>query len=287
MDTAATPSLLAAHADWCRQRQHDLLAADSPLGWIGLHWLEAGVSAVGSGADGPLSLPASAPVRLGELRWQDGLPYWRSAVAGVSVDDQPAPPDHWLLLRTDHAGPPSVLRQGELAAFLIEREGRLALRVKDLAWRCQWPSAPQLDCATYDPAWRLPARWQHLPEPLSLEIPTVSGDLKTVMLTGQVLFTAPGESTERPLLPMQADADGIFLVFRDAGSGKTSYGAGRFLRLAAPVSWDDGAPLKLDFNYAYNPPCAFTAFAACPLPPPENWLPFLVPVGEQTFSKPA
>jgi uncharacterized protein (DUF1684 family) len=266
-----------AHADWCRQRREHLLGPDSPVGWVGLLWLTPGDTDIGP--------EAGLPETVGELRWQGAETLWRSAVAGVTVDGQPAPVGAWLPLRSDAAGQPSRLRHGDHEAFLIEREGKLALRVKDLAWLAAWPAAPRLEGATYDPAWRLSACWEQLAEPIHIEIPTVTGDLKPVTLTGQLRFTALGDSAERVLLPMQVDADGIFLVFRDAGSGKFGYGAGRFLRLPVAGELLEGTPLILDFNYAYNPPCAFTVFAACPLPPPENWLPFAVPAGEKKWSK--
>lgn len=282
-----SPDFPAAWQHWCEQRQHHLRSADSPLGWVGLHWLDRGENRAGSAADCPLTLPAGLPPELGRLRWTaEGL-HWCSSVAGVSIDQQPAATGEWLPVRSDAAGAPSLLRYADCQFFLIEREGKLALRVKDLCWLASWPAPPTLDHAAYDAGWCLPARWQTLAEPLSIEIPTVTGDLKPVTVTGQVVTTLPGDSAERALLPMQADADGIFLVFRDAGSGRFGYGAGRFLRLAVPASLVDGTPLTLDFNYAYNPPCAFTAFAACPLPPPENWLPLAVPVGEKKFAKPA
>jgi uncharacterized protein (DUF1684 family) len=78
---------------------------------------------------------------------------------------------------------------------------------------------------------------------------------------------------------MAVGDDEIFFVFRDRTSGKETYGAGRFLK-ANPAA---GGCMTLDFNRACNPPCAFTPFATCPLPPPENWLPFAVPAGEKKW----
>jgi uncharacterized protein (DUF1684 family) len=84
------------------------------------------------------------------------------------------------------------------------------------------------------------------------------------------------------LLPMAESDQDVLFVFRDRTSGRDSYGAGRFLTAAPAV---DGR-IRLDFNRAYNPPCAFTPFATCPLPPPDNWLPFAVPAGERKWVRP-
>jgi len=90
------------------------------------------------------------------------------------------------------------------------------------------------------------------------------------------------------LLPMAVGDDEVFFVFRDRSSGKETYGAGRFLKVPAATMAATAGPggdgkIGLDFNRAYNPPCAFTSFATCPLPPPENWLPFPVHAGEKKW----
>jgi len=107
-----------------------------------------------------------------------------------------------------------------------------------------------------------------------MEVPNVAGDLKSVEVAWQAVFSFDGQ--EFGLLPMAVGEDEVFFVFRDQTSGRQSYGAGRFLKTGPAV---DGR-IVLDFNRATNPPCAFTSFATCPLPPPENWLPFAVMAGE-------
>ena len=129
----------------------------------------------------------------------------------------------------------------------------------------------------YDPAWVIDADWQVLAQPLVIEVPNLAGDLKPVAVTHQAVFEVAGERVT--LLPMSVSEQEVFFVFRDRSSGRETYGAGRFLKAVPPV----GGRIRLDFNFAFNPPCAFTAFATCPLPPPENWLPFTVPAGERKW----
>lgn len=251
----------ARHQRW---RQRRLAELDTPEGWpglIGLFWLEPGANAVGAAPECPVRLP-EGPARLGVLEWQGEAVTWRP---------EDGPP---LALQTDAAGEPTPVALGAFKFFIIEREGRLAVRLRDLQWREKQPFAG-IDCFAYDPAWHIEATWETLAEPVRMEVPTVTGELKTVEVRHRAVFERQGETVA--LLPMEVGADGAFFVFRDATSGKVSYGAGRFLRAPPP---QDGR-VVLDFNRAYSPPCAFTPFATCPLPPPENWLSLAVTAGEK------
>lgn len=119
-----------------------------------------------------------------------------------------------------------------------------------------------------------------------MTVPNVSGDLTTVMVAHQAVFEMDGKLVT--LLPVSVSDKEVFFVFRDHSSGRATYGAGRFLKAPAPTRETSAGPavdgkIYLDFNFACNPPCAFTPFATCPLPPPENWLPFAVPAGEKKW----
>ncbi len=252
---------------WREARLASLLAADSWLSLVGLYWLEPGRHRVGAGPDVALEIPG-LPTLWGELSVQPDGVFWQE-VGSVA----PVP------LHTDQQAQPTVLSYQHLRLFIIEREGRYALRVKDLHWAEQRPFAG-LHYFAYDPGWQISARWQALPTPVTLEVPTQSGDLKVVSVSHQAEFDYQGRTVA--LLPLDIGAESVFFVFRDRTSGKDSYGGGRFLQAPLP---EDGR-LTLDFNRAYNPPCAFTPFAACPLPPPENWLSFAVAAGEKKYSVP-
>lgn len=249
---------------WCKARAASLAVPDSWLGLAGLYLLEAGDNTVGTATDAAVQLPAG-PARLGVLRWVGDELSWRPATG------EPQP------LQTDAGGAPTVVAAGTSAFFVIERDGRRAVRVRDLDWAARQPFAG-VDCFAYDPAWRIEAEWRLLDPPQTMEVPNVSGDLKPVRVEWQAVFRVG--DTEVALLPMSVSESGAFFVFRDASSGRQTYGAGRFLNTTAPA----GGRIVLDFNHAYNPPCAFTAFATCPLPPPENWLAFPVSAGELRYA---
>ena len=248
--------------DAWRQARHDELAApESWLGLIGLFWLAPGLNSVGSAPGSTVQLPGGAP-HLGDLRWQDGRLFWLP-------DDGAA-----LELQTDLNGKPSTINDKNWSFFVVDRNNRLAVRLRDRDWAQNKPFSG-LEYYAYDPAWRIEADWQDLLPPLAMEVPNVAGELKTVQVAQRAVFELAGQVVE--LLPMSVSGDEVFFVFRDRSSGKESYGAGRFLKANVAVN----GKITLDFNFAYSPPCAFTSFATCPLPPPENWLHFAVTAGEK------
>jgi uncharacterized protein (DUF1684 family) len=249
-----------AHEQWREERQRSLQATDSWLGLVGLFWLEEGDNTVGAAPESTVLLP-SGPSQLGVLLWCKGLLRWLPVTGDAQT------------LATDADGAPSIVTSASLAFFVIEREGQLAVRVRDLDWAAKQPFAG-IELFPYDATWRIEADWKPLSPPLTIEVPNVSGDLKPVQIAWQAVFKV-GE-VEVTLLPMSVSESGAFFVFRDVTSGRVSYGAGRFLNASPP----SGGRIVLDFNFAYSPPCAFTPFATCPLPPPENWLSFPVPAGE-------
>ena len=131
---------------------------------------------------------------------------------------------------SDRDGPPTAVDAGNLSFFIVDRDGRLAARVRDRDWAAASPS-PASECFPYDPAWRIVADWQPLVPPMTMEVPDASGELKRVEVGQSASFAVAGEHVE--LLPMSVGADGVFFVFRDRTSGRETYGAGRFLKVPA------------------------------------------------------
>lgn len=254
------------YAAWRQRRLEELTDADGWLSLAGLYWLAAGAQTVGSAADNAVVL-AAGPAHWGVLTVADAI-RWQEA--GRDAID----------LATDRAGPASVVRRDEVSFLLIERDGQIALRLRDNAAPARLAFAG-IPTFPYDAAWQVQARWDATPQ--TLVVATMSGGLETRQLPGRALFDHEGKTYS--LTPLDADEKGLFFVFADQTSGKKdgngTYGAGRFLWARLPEDGPDGEPLVLDFNRAYNPPCAFTPFATCPLAPPENRLPFPVTAGEK------
>lgn len=246
---------------WQQQRYDALAAPDSWLGLVGLFWLEAGENRVGSAADA-LVLLANAPPHLGDLCWQGEKIIWRP-VAGEAIE-----------LQTDRDGQPTIIDYQNWSFFVVDREHRLAVRLRDRNWSSKQHFAG-LDYFDFDPAWQIDADWQALSPPLQMLVPNVSGEQKVVAVSHQAVFEVAGQTVR--LLPMSVSDSEVSFIFRDRSSGNETYGAGRFLKTKVAVN----GKITLDFNFAFNPPCAFTPFALCPLPPPENWLTFAIHAGEK------
>lgn len=243
------------YSQWQAERLAALVAPD---GWLNLTdrvEVASGPQTVGSAPDNALVLTVG-PARLGVL--SVASPANATLLRdGVSHAFQPHP----------GAGP-----RLQIAGLLLEIhtvEGTPALRVRDLS---RHPD-PHLRYFAQDPDWIITAQWQALPEPRRTGIDMVGGRAEVVTITHVARFSHAGHAVT--LLPTHQKAGQPMFVIRDATSGHETYAASRFL-IAEPV----GDNIVLDFNRAHTPPCGFTDFAICPLPPPENRLPFAVRAGE-------
>jgi uncharacterized protein (DUF1684 family) len=252
-----------------------------PTGWlslIGLEWLHEGDNRVGSAADNELVLKAG-PAHLGVVHLAaDGkTSIALAADSGATVDGKTV--REAALVDDMHAAgvAPTTVAFGTANFYVIERDGRKGLRVKDSAAETRAHFAG-IDYFPIDPSWRIEAEWVPFDPPHKLEMGSVIGTIEQVDVPGMAVFQRGGHRFE--LLPYQEEPGGeLFFVLADRTSGKETYGAARFLYAALPK---DGK-VVLDFNKAYNPPCAFTAFATCPLAPPENRLDVAITAGEKKY----
>lgn len=272
----ADPAYVAEVETWRAERLARLTSEDGWLTLIGLHWLEPGANLVGSNPGHRVTLPTEvAPETVATLELREDGTVWLEPVegGGLTVNDEPATA---RALATDATGKPDRLAVGRVRFYLIARSERIGVRVKDPEAATRTGFAG-IESYPVDPAWRVQARFEPYPEPRQVAIPTVLGTEDLMLATGLLHFDAAGqELTLEPYLE-SPDDEQFFLIFRDATSGTDTYGAGRFLSATA-IS--EGVTI-LDFNLAYSPPCAFTPYATCPLPPPQNWLPVAVTAGEQ------
>ncbi len=275
----ADPAYLAKIESWHSERLSRLEAEDGWLSLAGLFWLETGENRLGTAAENTIILPSdSAPKTAAVISLsEDGTATIHAesgvvlTIKGETITDRE--------LTSDEGGAPDIIELGRLRFFVIKRGDRLGVRVKD-------PNAPTrvgfegIDRYPVDPAFRVTARFEAYPEPRELTIATAVGTEDTVLAPGKLHFTINGQQLS--LEPFADSADNeFFIVFRDATSGHDTYGAGRFLSTDAP----DGNIVILDFNKAYNPPCAFTPYATCPLAPSSNQLAVGITAGEKYSGK--
>jgi len=269
--------------DWQRQRLARLTAPDGWLSLIGLEWLAPGDNRVGSAADNDIVLKAG-PAHLGvvTLAQDGGVRIALAPNSGATIDGKPLREAELVDDAKAGAHGPTTVAFGSASFYVIDRDGRKALRVKDANAQTRTHFLG-LDYYPVDPSWRIEADWVPFKPAHKLEIGNVLGSIDAVDVPGKAVFRRDGRTFE--LLPYQEEPGGeLFFVLADRTSGKETYGAARFLYAALPAGGiDQPGKVVLDFNRAYNPPCAFTPFATCPLAPPENRLDIAITAGEKKY----
>jgi uncharacterized protein len=261
-------------AQWRAEREAKLKADDGWLTVVGLHWLHEGVNTVGSDPQSDAPLPPSMPRHVGIITLTKGKVHFKPA-GGVQLKDTGIRLPE-MDLKTDITPDYDRLTIGRVKFFVIEREDRFAVRVKDNDSEAR-KKFTGLRWYPADPSWKFKAKF--IPSPHQVIFDTDVGVKEKDESPGYVTFTRGGK--EYKLEPVKEDDD-LWFVFRDLTSGKTTYGASRFLYTPFPK---DGF-VDLDFNKAENPPCVFTDYATCPLPTPQNRLQIAVAAGEQMYHRP-
>ncbi|WP_421568938.1 DUF1684 domain-containing protein [Stenotrophomonas sp. PD6] len=264
------------HTQWVSQRSADLSKPDGWTSLIGLHWIEAGKGSVGGGADNAIRL-SIAPERLGEVEQRaDGVYFQVAAGVPVTVDGKPVQGEVRLDPEGAGAGTKLGYDEGKGQITAIKRGQRLALRVR----HADAPARRDFAGLSFFPAderWRVQARFVPHPAGRTLPIVNVLGEVADNPNPGYVVFEKEGH--EWRLEALGDPAKGLNLMFQDQTTGRLTYGVGRYLR-TDPVAAD--GTVVVDFNRAHNPPCAYTEFATCPLPPPENRLALQDANGQRT-----
>ena len=275
-DTASQASAhTAAILDW-RQRWHERLASDN--GWltlVGLDWLQEGANRVGSAEGNDIRLPGG-PAEWGTVQLEgDEITFLPAAGAGITVDGAAATAR--VRLVADDQGEPTVVAGGTLSFYVISR-GSYALRVKDTQAPVRL-AFTGVETYPIDAGWRFDARFVAAEPGRTIEIGDVLGHITPMPVLGTVEFEREGQ-TYRLIGLAEEGVDSLWFLFADRTTGRETYGAGRFL-------YSDGMPengrVVVDFNKAYNPPCAFTDYSTCPLPPQENRMDIAVTAGEMDY----
>jgi uncharacterized protein (DUF1684 family) len=273
-------------AAWRAQHVADLL---KPAGWLsltGLEWLEGGDNSFGAAADNKIRLAGNSSGHFGILRLENNSVQLLPPPGGFPPDLQVsgAPAKAQLLpveANNDKNAPHITI--GTLNMYVIRRADRYALRVKN-------SKSPTLvgfhGLKWYEPneKYRVKAKWIPYNPPKSVTLATLAGTTYSQPVPGTAEFVLEGKTFRlEPALEDPA-APQLFFILRDATSAATTYKACRFLYTVLPSRGvDKTGELWLDFNRLENPPCAYTPFATCPLPPPQNRLAIALPVGEKRY----
>ena len=272
--------------DWREQHAVELQKPDSWLALVGLEWLKPGDNSFGSAPDNKIHLPIGAPPQIGILHLEGTTVSLRKPSGGFPegflIDGKQAAPQ---VLHTDSDSDKNDPRLtiGTLTMYVISRGGRFALRIKD-SKSMALSSFHGLRWYPPNARYRVTARWIPYNPHKSTRLATLIGTSYSQPVPGAAEFRLAGKTYRlEPVLEDPAEAK-LFFIIRDTTSTSTTYGACRFLYTGFP---DHGlaqrGTLVLDFNQLENPPCAYTSYATCPLPPPGNRLPIPIPAGEKRY----
>lgn len=251
-----------------------------PEGWathLGLWWLKPGTNRIGTDSAFAIPLPANrSPRVLGDVIVEgDSARFVGARGVAIRVDSQPltAP----ITLHSDVEGKQTVLRTGSLVISYITRSGRKGIRIKDTLNVARTTFVGHQYFPT-DTSWRVTARFIPREKADSMDMIDVLGIETRMWWPGELRFTTRGKEHVLQVIREPEDhGEQLFVMFKDSTNLKETYPAMRYMYVAAP---DSLGRTVLDFNQSYSPPCAFTAYATCPLPPKGNTLPLRITAGE-------
>jgi uncharacterized protein (DUF1684 family) len=273
----------AAHKNeiqkWQSQRLASLTKEDGWLTLVGLFWLDKDENKFGSDPKNPIVLPKDkAPGVAGSISLQKGqvLLTVRPG-AEMTADNKPVTTLE-LKADTDDNGP-TILKLNSLLINVIKRGDRVGVRVKDTESRTR-REFKGLEYYPIDPRWRIEARFEPYQPAKAIPITNVLGMTDDEASPGALAFDVDGKTYRIDPILEKGETD-WFVMIADETTGKETYGAGRYLYVSPP---DATGKVVIDFNKTYSPPCAFTNFATCPLPPRQNHLPFRVDAGEKKYT---
>jgi len=265
-------AFMKEHEEWQENRVTRLKAETGWLNLAGLFWLKEGENSFGSDTSNTIVFPEGFPASGGRIILADSTirlvadPGTEIIVANEPVTE--------MILRHDQEKNTTVMENGRFRWFIIKRGDRYGIRLRDL----EHPRIAQLDhipSYPFSKEWVVEATLVKFDSARTIEVPTViPGFSEFYKAPGELQFTIHGK--KQSLIPFKS-GNGYFLIVGDETNGMETYGAGRFLY----TNMVNGDKVIIDFNKAYNPPCAFSPFATCPLPPLENNLEIRIEAGEK------
>ncbi len=260
---------------WGKQRITDLKAENGWLNLAGLFWLENGRNNFGSGAANPIVFPKGAMPKNAGYFYRNGDSVSIHLNKGIFITINGKPVQTALLFQNDTAAP-IVAAYRNLRFTIIKRGNRMGIRLRNLAH----PGLVQfkgIKRYLLDSTWNIPATLQTGSPDATIGITNVLGQTTQLKLAGRLQFT---RNNQTYTLDALEEGNELFIIFADATNKKNTYPSGRFIYVQKP---GPNGQTFIDFNKAINPPCAFTPYATCPLPPPQNRLPIAVTAGEQRY----
>jgi len=260
---------------WHQKRIENLKKESGWLNLAGLYWLKEGENTFGTNPGNDVVFPkGKAPGKIGIFILKDSTVTMKINT-GVKVTSDNKPVKE-MQLKVDLSGNPTILTLGFLRWFIIKRSYKYGVRLRDLSSDLL-TEFKGIDTYPINEDWKITAKFEPYDPPKSVSIPTIIGTVDKDKAPGALVFEKNGKQYK---LDPVVEGNQFFIIFADETSGNETYGAGRFLYTSLPDSTSNAI---LDFNKAYNPPCAFTPYATCPLPPKQNYLKLKVTAGEKKY----
>lgn len=270
-------SELQAVQQWRTARVAELTSDTGWLTLVGLFWLDKGDNSFGRAPSNHLVLdhPALA-AQAGTFKWDaSGVHFTARPGSGITHAGQPV---FSLDMVMDSQGEPTVVSSGPLRFFIIERSGKVGVRVRDIASPRRGDFVP-IDYYPVSTDWVFNARFEPYEPHRRIRIINILGLEQEYDCPGALVFNQDGHEFRLDATLEDPADQTLFVMFGDRTNGRGSYGGGRFLHTPLPSA----GRVRVDFNQAYNPPCAFNNFATCPLPPEQNKLALSVQAGEKAY----
>jgi uncharacterized protein (DUF1684 family) len=261
---------------------HDMRIAylKKPDGWLnleGLFWLKKGKNSFGSDAKADCHYDnKNFPSMLGNFIYQGDSVIWENgSKALIDINKVKVTPGMEYKVFDDYEKA-AVMDWKQFSWVVIKREDKVGIRFRNLKAKTLL-DFKGIARFPIQKKWHFKAK---LVQPVQdfLMITNVLGQTVSSKNAGKLIFEKDGETFSLDVIDENGPT--LFIVFADETSGKSTYGAGRFIDIPRP---DKDGNTSIDFNNAYNPPCAFTAFATCPLPPKQNRLSIAIEAGEKNY----
>lgn len=269
-----SPEYIKSIKDWHNNRVERLKKENGWLNLVGLYWLEEGKNSFGSDKSNKIVFPENAPSKMGKFILQDSVVTVELPEnSEITVDGKFVKS---VKLKSDIEDSTNILSYKNFRWFLIQRGDKFGIRLRDLNADLV-KHFPGIETFPVNEDWKFEADFFPYNPTKEINIPTIIGTVDVEDSPGYVEFQKDSKSYKMDAIQ---SGDGLFFVFADLTSGEETYGAGRFLYTNGP---DENNKVIVDFNKAYNPPCAFTKYATCPLPPDQNRIQLKITAGEKKF----
>jgi len=274
----ADPNYVKEISEWDANRVNRLKADDGWLNLVGRFWLEKGESTFGTSKDNDVVIESSKlPEHIGSFIFEDSVVTFK-AKDGVEVLHNGKPVKE-IVLVDDQKKDITVLQIGSVKFNLIVRDTLYGIRFRDLNSDLV-KNFKGVERFPLDESWKITAKFEAYNPVKEIDVPNVLGQISKEKSPGAVVFKRDGK-THR-IDAVDEGGDRLFLIIADQTSGEETYGGGRFMYVNKP---DSTGTILLDFNKAYNPPCVFTKYATCPLPPLQNYLKLKIEAGEKVYGE--